>query len=50
MQEADLLYSGLIVTAVMLSIWTGALVTAACVFFAPKLFDAHTRRTATPKS
>jgi hypothetical protein len=36
MQEADLLYSGLIVTALMLSIWTGALLAAACVFFAPK--------------
>jgi hypothetical protein len=50
MHEADLLYSGLIVTAVILSIWTGALVTAACVFFAPNLFHAHISRTATSKS
>jgi hypothetical protein len=41
MQEADLLYSGLIATALMLSLWTGALVTAACVFFAPKLFETR---------
>ncbi len=38
MERADLLYSGLIATALLLSIWTGALVTAACVFFAPALF------------
>ena len=34
MQEADLLYSGLIATALMLSLWTGALLAAACIFFA----------------
>ena len=39
--ESDLLYSGLIATAVMLSVWTGALVTAACIFFAPAFFDTR---------
>jgi hypothetical protein len=39
--EADLLYSGLIATAIMLSVWTGALVAAACIFFAPKRFEGH---------
>jgi hypothetical protein len=34
MQEADVLYNGLIVTAIVLSLWTGALVTAAYFFFA----------------
>jgi hypothetical protein len=38
MEQADLLYSGLIVTAVMLSVWAAALVTAACIFFAPTIF------------
>jgi hypothetical protein len=32
--ESDLLYSGLILTAAVLSLWTGALLAAACVFFA----------------
>ena len=50
MQEADLLYSGLIATAVMLSLWTGALVTAACIFFAPALFDGNPSRSASHKS
>jgi hypothetical protein len=50
MQEADLLYSGLIVAAVILSIWTGALITAACFFFAPKLFDAHTKSNRNPQA
>jgi hypothetical protein len=36
--EADLLYSGLIATAIMLSVWTGALVTAACIFFGPSFW------------
>ena len=40
MERADLLYSGLIVTALIRSVWTGALV-AACVFFAPALFDGR---------
>jgi hypothetical protein len=39
--EADLLYSGLIATAIMLSVWTGALVAAACIFFAPKRFEGR---------
>ncbi|MGA9472786.1 MAG: hypothetical protein WBV36_10000 [Terriglobales bacterium] len=39
--ESDLLYSGLIATAIMLSVWTGALVTAAFIFFAPKLFEGR---------
>jgi len=33
MRHVDLLYSGLILTALMLSLWTGALVAAACCFF-----------------
>jgi hypothetical protein len=37
MEQADLLYSGLMVTALMLSIWAGALVAATCIFFAPTL-------------
>jgi hypothetical protein len=41
MERADLLYSGLIVTAIILSVWTGALVAAACIFFAPALFDSR---------
>jgi hypothetical protein len=41
MERADLLYSALIVTAIMLSVWTGALVTAACIFFAPALLDSR---------
>jgi hypothetical protein len=32
--EQDLLYSGLMLTAAVLSVWTGLLLTAACVFFA----------------
>lgn len=35
MERADLLYSGLILAALMLSLWTAGLLTAACVFFAP---------------
>ncbi|MFZ3341622.1 MAG: hypothetical protein WA609_06625 [Terriglobales bacterium] len=38
MEHADLLYSGLIVTALMLSLWTGGLITAACIFFVPSFF------------
>lgn len=40
----DLLYSGLLVTAVILSVWAGALLTAACIFFAPSFFSARTNR------
>ena len=40
MEHVDLLYSGLILTALMLSIWAALLVTAACVFFAPNLFGS----------
>lgn len=35
MESADLLYSGLLLAALMLSLWTAALLTAACFFFAP---------------
>jgi hypothetical protein len=38
MEQADLLYSGLMVTALMLSVWAAALVTATCIFFAPTWF------------
>jgi len=41
MEAADLLYFGLLATALMLSLWTGALVTAAFVFFAPTSFNAR---------
>ncbi len=40
MEQADLLYSGLMVTALMLSVWAGALATVTCIFFAP---DLHPR-------
>ncbi len=40
MERADLLYSGLIFTALLLSLWTAGLVTAACVFFAPSVLRA----------
>jgi hypothetical protein len=40
MEHVDLLYSGLIVTALMLSLWAAVLVTAACIFFAPST-SAH---------
>jgi len=40
MEHVDLLYSGLILTALMLSIWAALLVTAACVFFAPNVFGS----------
>jgi len=39
MEYADLLFSGLILAAVMLSLWTAGLLTAACVFFAPAFLD-----------
>jgi hypothetical protein len=47
MTHADLLFSWLILTAIMLSLWTGALITAACFFFAPVL-RAHIPETYTP--
>jgi hypothetical protein len=37
MEHIDLLYSGLIATALILSIWTALLVTAACIVFAPSV-------------
>jgi len=44
MEQADLLYSGLVVTAVILSLWTGALLAAACVFFAPTFFSLRSEK------
>jgi len=42
MHPVDLLYSGLMVAAIMLSLWTGALLTATVLFFAPSVFvPAH---------
>lgn len=35
MASIDVLNSGLILTALMLSLWTAGLVTAACIIFAP---------------
>jgi len=35
MAEADLLYSGVIATAIVLSVWAAALATATYIFFAP---------------
>jgi len=40
MERADLLYSGLIFAALLLSLWTAALLTVAFVFFAPRVFGA----------
>ncbi len=37
MNSIDLLYSGLMFAALMLSLWTVALLTAACCFFTPAL-------------
>ncbi len=37
MTHADLLFSWLMLTAVMLSLWTGALITAACYLFVPAI-------------
>ena len=34
MESADLLYSGLMFTAIVLSLWTVGLLTAACCYFA----------------
>ena len=39
MEHADLLYSGLMLTALMLSLWTAVLVTAACFFFGRALLE-----------
>jgi hypothetical protein len=50
MEQGDLLYSGLIVTALMLSVWTGALLAAACVFFAPAVFTPHPNKAPMRKS
>jgi hypothetical protein len=49
MEHVDLLYSGLIVTALMLSLWAALLVTAACIFFAPSL-SAHVHASSNLKS
>lgn len=38
MEHADLLYSGLIVTALMLSLWAAVLLTVTCMVFAPAFF------------
>jgi hypothetical protein len=45
MEQADLLYSGLMITALMLSVWAGALVAATCIFFAP---TSHPRQSQAP--
>jgi len=39
MERADLLYSGLMLTALILSLWTAALVTAACFLFGRVLLE-----------
>jgi hypothetical protein len=49
MHQADLLYSGLMVTAVMLSVWVAALAAATCIFFAPTIFTPRPSRSASPK-
>jgi hypothetical protein len=49
MEQADLLYSGLIVTALALSLWTGALLAAACIFFAPSFFTPRPNRPSSHK-
>ena len=50
MGESDLLYSGVIATAIVLSIWVAALVAATCIFFIPTLFTPHESRTPLRKS
>ncbi|MGA9530040.1 MAG: hypothetical protein WBS24_18140 [Terriglobales bacterium] len=40
MERADLLYSGLMFTAIVLSLWTAGLVTAACCYFASSVLGA----------
>ena len=45
MEQTDLLYSGVIATALLLSVWTGALLTATCIFFAPAI---HPRQSEVP--
>jgi hypothetical protein len=50
MEAPDLLYSGLMVTAFMLSVWTGALLAAACVFFAPAFFASRAPKASNSKS
>jgi hypothetical protein len=44
MEQADLLFSGIIVTALILSVWAGALLTATCIFFAPSRFSASSTK------
>jgi hypothetical protein len=44
MERVDLLYSGLILAALMLSLWTAGLLTAACVFFAPSVLAPRVER------
>jgi hypothetical protein len=46
----DVLYSGLMLTAFMLSLWTAVLVTAACVFFAPAALGRVPGTTSNPSS
>jgi len=50
MEQSDLLYSGLMLTALILSVWTGALLAAACVFFVPSLLGTGTGNSLTRKS
>jgi hypothetical protein len=50
MENGDLLYSGLMVTAVILSVWTGALLAAACVFVGQSFLSSHTNRISARKS
>ena len=39
MEHVDLLFSGLMLTAVMLSLWAAVLLTIACMAFASAFFD-----------
>jgi hypothetical protein len=47
MAQADLLYDGVIVTALMLSLWAAGLLTAACFFFAPAARRSYFSRSST---
>ena len=38
MEHLDLLYSGLLLTAFMLSLWAAVLLTVTCMVFAPAFF------------
>jgi hypothetical protein len=48
MEHVDLLYSGLMAAALILSIWTALLVTLACYFFGPSILTPRGITSASP--